>query len=59
MGCIRMSEKFALTEKNIILVKATIASMRKYKNELHVSDAFKIADMIVIDVRQLVRLEGK
>lgn len=54
-----MSEKFALTEKNIILVKATIASMRKYKNELHVSDAFKIADMIVIDVRQLVRLEGK
>ena len=31
----------------------------KVQNELHVSDAFKIADMIVIDVWQLVRLEGK
>ena len=36
------------------MAETTIASMRKYKTEPRVSDALKIADMIGIDVRQLV-----
>ncbi|MBD5403776.1 MAG: helix-turn-helix transcriptional regulator [Treponema sp.] len=34
--------------------ETTLSSMRKYKTEPRVSDALKIADIIGIDVRQLV-----
>ena len=40
--------------QNLNMAETTIASMRKYKTEPRVSDALKIADMIGIDVRQLV-----
>ena len=34
--------------------ETTISSMRKFKTEPRVSDALKIADVIGIDIRQLV-----